>query len=287
MSAIPIVLACRDANEAEILKSSLKDADCSIHHRGDPALANLEARSSAVLVVTSFLSDETAIGLITRASIIGHYYSIVVALHAASSLNLLRLYAAGCVAILGPNELDLFQKLVNPPKVLLEKFVVPPFFIEVDPTTIKDNPRRTRKKLHITCLGIQSLMSCCNALINIPPTENISIACMAPFNTWARAKISKDIAEFSLWRVQYQPAVVGATLTLCHDFKVLSSLDPTAQHVILCHGMLTRDEEAYLRSVATGSRVFNASHDGYRANGDEFGEVISPKRLWTQLASWA
>ncbi|MCL2326636.1 MAG: hypothetical protein FWC40_09110 [Proteobacteria bacterium] len=285
MSSFPVVLACRDSAEAKILKAALGHVSLHIYHHGDAALERLSTMPNAIFVTGSLLADETAASLIAKSAVIGHVYSIVIARQAAETINLLRLYGSGCKAVLGPDELDLLRDFIGPEQNTLNELVMPPFFIDDDISPLKEPAKCIAKPIHITCLGQQALMSCCNAILNIAASEMISMACVAPGTPWAKSKIAYDLAEYTLWHHEFQATIASKTITFCQDFNALAALEPTSQHFVLCHGALSEQENAYIQRLPTHAAIFVACSDGYVSKHHHFDTALAPERLWSTIIS--
>jgi len=285
MSGFPIILACRDSAEAKILKATLGQISPHVYHHGDAALERLSTMPNAIFITTSLLADETAASLIAKCAVIGHIYSIVIARQAAEAVNLLRLYGSGCKAVLGPDELDLLRDLIAPDQAVVHELVMPPFFIDDDISPLKEPSKCIAKPIHITCLGQQALMSCCNAALNIAASEMISMACVAPDTPWAKSKIARDLAEYTLWHHESQATIASRTITFCQDFNALAALEPTTQHFVLCHGALSEQENAYIQRLPAHAAIFVACSDGYVSKHHSFDTALAPERLWSTIIS--
>lgn len=276
-----ILIACRDSSEAEMLRAALEQPSTPVFHKSSALFDAFSATPDAFILMTSLVMDETAIGLLTKAAIINPTYNIIYARHADQALNVLRLFGCGCAAILGPDEINLLPDLLNPSEDYLDELVMPPFFIDDDESTLKEPPSSTALPLHVSFLGAQAMMSCANALLNINASHAMSMSCVAPSNKWALDHLISSMQEYTLWTAQTRPVVVHGSVTLCQDFKMLAALEPTSQHIVVCHGNLSHDEDLYLSRLPEGTRIFTATDEGYieqEKNG--VGAAIRPEKLW-------
>ncbi|MBQ1925265.1 MAG: hypothetical protein II767_07950 [Proteobacteria bacterium] len=281
-----IIIACRDNAEAEVLRSAAGQPSASAYHKASSLLDHLAVAGGSFLVMTPLIMDETATGILTKVAIIQPSYSILYARHADRALNVLRLFGCGCSVILGPNELEDLPKHLEPDERYLDALVMPPFFIDDDESSLKEPPSRQARPLHVTFLGAQGVMSCANALLNIHASGSLSMSCVAPQNAWARDHFIQSLEEYTLWKAQTKPAITASHVTLCSDFKALATLEPTSQHFVICHGLMSEAENAYLERLPEGARVFVAAREGYTEKiGADIGAMIDPERLWDILIS--
>ena len=285
----PVIIASRTPSEAERIRAALNQAAIPAFHVSNDVLSRLNDADNATLISTSLLEDETALGIATKASIIAPTYTIIWACHAPKALNLLRLYGSGCFHVLGPNELDLLSPLMLTDETAEDFFnelVLPPFFIDEGVSTLKEPSKELARRLHVTFVGQQAMMSCMNAILHISASESLSLACVAPLSPWAKEQIIRNFSEYTLWTPIFDPLIAPASVTLCSDSNMLSALEPTTKHIVVCHGMITPREEEYLKFLAPGTRVFIAIAEGYTSRvGDSFDKTISPESFWDMLIS--
>jgi hypothetical protein len=233
------------------------------------------------------LLDETATGLLNRCAVIAPIYSILYARHCDRALNLLNVYGAGCVHVLGPDELNLLPPLLSPSDDMLASFTIPPFFVDDDESQLKEPSTSTARPLHVSFLGAQALMSCSNAIQHVPVSGSLSMSVVGPGNKWAHDHLIHSISSFTCWSVYEKPAICGGNVTLCSNFNALASLEPTAKHFVVCHGELSDAENDYIECLPEGTRILTATDDGYmmRQNGRSMESGILPRRLWKLLIS--
>ncbi|MBR4986856.1 MAG: hypothetical protein IKY83_14075 [Proteobacteria bacterium] len=281
-----IIIACRDNAEAEVLRSAAGQPSASAYHKSTTLLDHLAAAGGSFLVMTPLIMDETANGILTKVAIIQPSYSILYARHADRALNVLRLFGCGCSVILGPDELSELPAYLEPDEAYLDALVMPPFFIDDDESSLKEPPSRQACPLHVTFLGAQAMMSCANALLNIHASSAMSMACVVPRNAWAREHLIQSLGEYTLWNAQTKPLIATSCVTFCNDFNALASLEPTGQHFVICHGLMSDAENAYLDRLPACVRVFEAAREGYSEKSQTgFEAMISPERLWDILIS--
>lgn len=285
----PVIIASRTSAEAAQIRAALHQTAIPAFQTANDVLSHLNDADSAILISTSLLEDETALGITTKASIIAPTYTIIWARYAAKAQNLLRLYGSGCFHVLGPDELDLLSTLIPEPETaddFFNELVLPPFFIDDDVSSLKDPSKAIARRLHVTFLGHQAMMSCMNAVQNISASDALSLACVAPLTPWSRDQLVRNFAEYTLWTPIFEPKIAPASVTLCSDFNMLSALEPTTMHIVVCHGMITAEEEAYLTHLHPATRVFIAISEGYTSrHGDSFDKTISPETFWDILIS--
>lgn len=281
-----IIIACRDNAEAETLRSAAGQPSASAYHKTSSLLDHLAVAGGSFLVMTPLIMDETANGILTKVAIIQPSYSILYACHADRALNVLRLFGCGCSVILGPDELPELPAYLEPDERYLDALVMPPFFIDDDESSLKEPPSSQARPLHVTFLGAQAMMSCANAILNIHASGAISMACVAPRNAWAREHLMQSLEEYTLWKAQMKPSISASRVTLCSDFNALASLEPTSQHVVICHGLMSEAERDYIERLPGDARVFVAAREGYsERTRAEIGAMIDPERLWDILIS--
>lgn len=286
MSQHSMIIACRDAAEAARLREALGEPSTPVYHKSLPFLSRIDSTPGCFVIVSSLILDETATGLLTKASILEPRYSVLFASDAGEALNLVRVYGCGCAEVVGPDELAHLKACLEPSEAYLNEMVMPPFFIDDEESSLKDPPLNVARPLHVTCIGAQALMSCSNALLNIDASSAMSFSCVGPRLPWALEHYETSLRSATLWNVQRHPKITGGTLTLCQDFSAVASLEPTGQHVVLCHGHVSEQEAAYLERLPAGTRVFMASDEGYVENASQSLEsVIDPERLWDMLIS--
>ena len=282
-----VVVACRDYAESEKILSVIGQPSTPVYHRAGPLLDHLSNAPDSFLVLTPLIMDETANGILTKCAIDAPTYSVLYALHTPNALNILRLFGCGCAHILGPDELDLLPSLLSVSEDVLNERVMPPFFIDDDESSLKEPSVENANPLHISFLGNQALMSCCNALLNISASESMSMACLAPVNAWALEHFKQSLNEFTLWHLESKPKITTGSVTLCKDFKSLASLEPACQHYIVCHGLLSEEENAFLEHQPNGTQIFTASDEGYIAQkvGSNLETAVAPEKLWAEFIS--
>ncbi len=281
-----ILIACRDSAEGEMIRAAIDQPSTPVFHKSAALFDAFTSAQNSFIVMTSLIMDETANGLLTKAAIIHPTHNIIYARHADRALNVLRLFGCGCAAIIGPDELSLLPNLLNPSESYLDELVMPPFFIDDDESSLKDPPANSAQPLHITILGAQALMSCANALLNISASHAMSIACVAPSNAWALDHFISSLKEYTLWSALTRPIIEHGAVTLCKDFNALASLEPTSQHIVICHGILSEAENEYISRLPKEIRIFTASSEGYLERTDNAPDTpIRSERLWDILIS--
>ena len=287
MSEHTILIACRDNAEAEKIRAAIGQPSATAFFRSTPLLDRLAMMHDACLVLTSLCTDETAEGLVTKAAIVHPSHVVMYANRCDHALNIARLYGCGCAAILGPDELDLLPGFLDPPQAVMDELVMPPFFIDDDESSLRPpDTSSLSNSVHVTFLGSQALMSCCNALLNIKASPLFSFSCVGPSNAWAREHLVSSLLENTLWTVTQRPAIVHGSCTLCNDFNVLASLEPTARQFILCHGLLSADEIRYMDSFTNAPRIFQATMEGYvEKTVNSLDSVVRPEKLWDTIIS--
>lgn len=286
----PVIIASRTPAEAVKIRTALHQTAIPAFHTANDVLSHLNDAEDAILISTSLLEDETALGITTKASIIAPTYTILWACHAPRTQNLLRLYGSGCFHVLGPDELDLLESCMLGDDEYADTFfnelVLTPFFINDGVSTLADPSKSLAQRLHVTFIGHQAMMSCMNAILNISASESLSLSCVAPLSAWAREQITRNFEEHTLWTPIFEPKIAPASVTLCSDFNMLSALEPTTKHIVVCHGMITDREEAYLSHLLPTTRVFIAIAEGYTSRvGDSFDKTISPESFWDVIIS--
>lgn len=235
--------------------------------------------------MTTLTADESAIGLVTKVAIVHPTYNILYACHCDRALNLLRLFGCGCFAILGPDEIDQIPHFIHPDESDIDELVIPPFFIDDDESALKA-PNHTSRFVHITFLGVQSLMSCANALLNIKASPHISVSCIGPRNAWAREHLESSVRENTLWNVTQHPNLIRGGVTFCSDLNTLASLEPTDKQIIVCHGLLSEEELQYIDSIPKSPRVFQATQEGYvEKTAHSLDTLLRPQKLWDTILS--
>ena len=281
MSNPQIILACRNHSEAQQLRTAIGEPSLQAYHRVMPLLDRLASANECILIATPLMMDETAFGMLTKSAILQNCYTILYACHGDRAIHLLRLYGCGCSDILGPDELDRLPGLIESAKKRLSELVFPPFFIDDDESKLKEPPLKSARPLHITFLGSQAMMSCANAMLNISASETMSMSCVAPDHPWALRHLIETMNEFTLWKAQLESTIRQGCVSFCQDFKSLISLEPTAQHFVVCHGQLSAEELDYLDRDPNHSRVFKASNCGYAEDNDgNLSPVMRPEKLW-------
>ena len=282
-----IVIVCRDNEEGDKIKSAIGQPSIPLYHRASPLLDHLANSPDCFLVLTPLIIDETAIGLLTKCAIDSPVYSILYAVHTERALNILRLFGCGCAHIFGPDELSLLPPKLNVEEDELLERVFPPFFIQSDESELQVPSTENAKPLHVSFLGKQALMSCCNALIHLSASNAISMSCVAPSNAWALEQLKKCLAEYTLWTMQTKPIISNGSVTMCQDFKALASLEPASQHFIVCHGQLSEKETQYLERQPDGTQIFTASDEGYflQKKGSSFETVVPPEKMLNSFIS--
>ncbi len=285
----PVIIASRTPAEAARIRATLNQPAIPAFQVSNDVLSRLNDEDNAILISTSLLEDETALGITTKASIIAPTYTIIWACHAPKALNLLRLYGSGCFHIIGPDELDLLNTLMLDDDIaddFFNELVLPPFFIDDGVSTLQDPSKDMARRLHVTFIGQQAMMSCMNAILNISASESLSLACVAPLSPWAKEQIIRNFSEYTLWTPIFDPQIAPASVTLCSDANMLSALEPTTKHIVVCHGMISEREEAYLAHLSPSTRVFIAIAEGYTSRvGDSFDKTISPESFWDMIIS--
>ena len=282
-----IVVACRDNAEGDKIKNMIGQPSIPVYHRSTPVLDHLANAPDSFLILTPLIMDETATGLLTKCAIDSPIYSIIYAQHTNRALNVLRLFGCGCAHILGPDELNLLPSLLDVQEEELAERVFPPFFIDDDESSLQDPSAKAASPLHITFLGKQALMSCANALLNISASQAMSMACVAPSNTWALERLKHNLAEHTLWKMHTKPMISNGSVTMCKDFKALASLEPASRHFILCHGLLSEEETQFIEHQPDGTQIFTASEEGYIAQtkGAPIETAFPPEKLWDVFIS--
>ena len=284
MSHHPIVIACRDAAEAELLRAQIGESSIPVFYKSAPFLNYVDATPNVFVVSTSLILDENATGLLTKLAILSSKYNILVALHGAHSPNILRSFGCGCFAILGPEDLASLPMYMQPDEAMLNALVIPPFFIDDDESNLKEPPLDAARPLHVTVLGAQSMMSLSNALLNIEASPLMSFACVAPQGAWLHSHLEDSVTRYTRWNAQSRVAIKGGSVTFCQDMGSLLSLEPSCTHIIICHGLLNEMERYYVSHQPEQTRVFTACDEGYlerQASGID--AMISPESLWDLL----
>ncbi len=280
----PLIIACRNEAEANQIREAAKVSGVPVYFEASNALTKLADVNDAILITTSLLQDDTAIDFITKTSIIAPTYTILWAKHAAAAQNLLKLYGSGCSAAIGPDESHLLETIVQIEDEVFEEIVIPPFFINDNDSPLKDPSGHTR--LHVTVLGSQAMMTCANALLNLAASDALSLACVSNLSPWAMQQIIKNITDYTHWHAVTEPRIAPASVTLCQNLNMLQALEPSSNHVIICHGHLTDEEYAFVEALIPQARVFTATSEGYAGQiSDDFEATLSPDRFWDHLIS--
>lgn len=286
MSNHAIVIACRDNAEGAHIRQIIGQPSAPVFHKAAPLLEHLNTLPDSFLIMTPLMLDETASGILTKRAIIQPGYNILYACQCKHALNILRLYGSGCCDIIGPEETDMLKAALEPSEVSLPEIVMPPFFIDDDESSLKTPSNSASTPVHVSFLGAQAIISCANALLNIKASPSISMACIGPRSAWTREHLRSNMREYTLWHLESRPVMVGGSVTFCQDFNSLAALEPTSQHMILCHGMLTPEEEQFLSLQPESTRVFVASGEGYlEKKNNMLAAVIAPERLWDAIIS--
>lgn len=281
-----IVIACRDTAEGALIRELIGEPSALIFHKAGPLLEHLSSAPDSFLIMTPLLLDETASGILTKRAIIHPGYNILYTCQCHRALNLLRLYGCGCCHILGPDESGMLKALLEPTEAYLNEIVMPPFFIDDDESALKTPSASACSPVHVSFLGAQGMISCANALLNIRASRSISMACVGPSSEWTREHLRSSMREYTLWQVETKPVMVGGSVTLCKEFNGMAAMEPTSQHIILCHGVLTAEEEQYIARQPESVRVFVASGEGYlERSSKSIRSVIAPERLWDVMIS--
>lgn len=282
-----IVIAARNSAEIEEISKALAFSSMTSFTHARGLLERLDTQPVPLVLATSLLMDETAYGLLSRAAVLGLPYTVIYALHAAESLNILRIFGSGAIAVLGPDELSLAKSYLAPCEDCLNDMVFPPFLNDVELFMLKPPPAGSAKPLHITCLGAQALMTCSNALTHLAIPQSMSMACVGPQNAWARRRFIECLQETTLWRYEAETTITDARITLCHDFDALSQLHPEHQHVVLCHGMISEEEDAYIHAMPAETQVYTACIEGYllKRGGEKLDTPLTANKLWEGLLS--
>jgi len=282
----PIIIACRNEAEATQIREAAKVSGVPVYFEASNALTKLADVNDAILITTSLLQDDTAIDFITKASIIAPTYTILWAKHAASAQNLLKLYGSGCSAVIGPEESALLETIVQIEDEVFEEIVIPPFFINDGESPLKNPSHGHAARLHVTVLGSQAMMTCANALLNIAASDSLSLACVSHLSPWAQQQLIKNISDYTHWHAVTEPLIAPASVTLCQNLNMLQALEPSSNHVIICHGHLTDEEYAYVEALIPQARVFTATAEGFAGQiSDDFEATLSPERFWDHLIS--
>lgn len=281
-----VVIACRDTAEGAHIRELIGQPSALVFHKAGPLLEHLSTVPDSFLIMTPLLLDETASGILTKRAIIHPGYNILYTCQCNRALNILRLYGCGCCHIIGPDEGEMLKSMLEPSEVYLNDIVMPPFFIDDDESALKTPSASTSSPVHVSFLGAQGMISCANALLNIRASRSISMACVGPCSVWTREHLRSSMREYTLWQVETRPVMVGGSVTLCKDFNGMAAMEPTSQHIILCHGALTLEEEQFIARQPESTRVFVASGEGYlEKSGKSIRAIIAPERLWDIIIS--
>lgn len=276
-----IVIACRDASDGDRIRKTLGEASLPVYCKSAPVLAQIETAPDAYVVATPLLLDENIVGLLTKMAILQPMYTAVYADQCDGALNILRFYGCGAFGVLGSGELDMLPALMSPDRAVVDNLVMPPFFIDDDVSNLKEPPLNSAQTLHVTFLGAQALMSFSNAALNIEASPLMSFACRAPQNAWACERLAKALSVGTGWGCQTRPAIAGGSVALCKNIAELSSLEPSGQHFVVCHGYISDEERAFLDRLPPGARLFVASNEGYLEQCPDSGaSTFDPERLW-------
>lgn len=279
-----IIIACRTNAEATQIQDAGQFQTASIYTEADAVLSRISDVSRSILVMTSLVLDESAIGLATKVTITAPTYTVVWAKHAAKALNVLRLMGCGAAQVLGPDDLDQLPNAIDVSEKIIEDLVFPAFFVDDGISNLKAPDKSIAKRLHVTFLGTQAMMSCCNALLNIKAADAISMATATPITSWCKERIIQNLAEYTLWKPVTDTSIVGGGITLCDHLDELMSLNPDVQHYVICHGTLSPDEENYISTLPSDALVFKACSDGY-TDRRSTAPSIPPEKFWDVLIS--
>ena len=140
MSYRQILIACRDSLEGEKIREAIGQPSAPIYHRASSLLDNLVSSPESTVVLTPLMSDETALGVLTKGAIDSKPYSILYACQCIDALNILRVFGCGCAHVLGPDELGLLKGLVSSAEENAADRVFVPFFIDDDESALKEPP---------------------------------------------------------------------------------------------------------------------------------------------------
>lgn len=276
-----IVIACRDNNDGNRIRATLGEASIPVFSKSSPILAQAEAVPGAYIVATPLMLDENCIDLLTKLAVLQPMYSVIYANQCSDALNILRMYGSGASVVLGCDELDQLAAYMDPPQAVVDRLVMPPFFIDDDVSNLKEPPINSAQMLHVTFLGSQAMMSFSNAVLNIEASSLMSFACKAPPNAWAQQRLQKTLAECTGWGYQPRPTITCGAATVCKSTAELSTLEPTGQHFVVCHGYTGDEERAFIKRLPKTTRIFVASNQGYvEQTSENATAIVDPERLW-------
>ena len=109
----------------------------------------------------------------------------------------------------------------------------------------------------------------------------MSFSCVGPQNTWAHEHFVHSIKCWSRWDIQLRPTILGGSVTLCQDMSQLATLEPTGNHFVVCHGLLSTQEKAYIERLPAETRIFTATGEGYLSHAEsDIDTLYAPEKLW-------